>query len=82
MTPLDMARNLAASDRAEDRALGVAIVARGLSDDDGTRAGWPLAAAIPAAAQYLGLPMDPSLMAEAGRLAPTVSDAMLNKVSR
>lgn len=79
MTPLDLAQNLAKSDRMEDRALGVAILARGLSDDDGLRQGWPLESAIPAAVRHLGLTPDPALIAEAGMLAPTISDAMLNR---
>lgn len=82
MSPLEFAQNLAKSDRREDRELAIAMVARGLSDDDpGTfRQGWPLTSAIPAAARYLGLdPMDSVLMNGALALAPTVSDAMLNK---
>lgn len=80
MTPLDLAQNLAQSDRRSDRVLGVAILARGLSDDDGLRQGWPLASAIPAAARHLGLTeIDPAFVADVARVAPTVSDAMLNK---
>jgi len=81
MNPLDFARNLAQSDRLEDRALGVAIVARGLSDDDPAtlRSGWALEASITAAITHLGLKSSPELIAAATRLAPTVSDAMLNR---
>lgn len=85
MTPLDFARKLAASDKLEDRALGVGIVARGLSDEDPsdpTRAGWPLAAAINAAIGYLELPSTPDLIKRATELAPTISDAMLNRSAR
>jgi len=81
MTPLDFARNLAKSDDPEDRAYGVAIVARGLSDDDPDtlRQGWPLAESIASAITYLGLTPTPTLVARATALAPTVSDAVLNK---
>ena len=81
MTPLDLARNLAQSDSAKDRALGVGIVARGLSDNDPSelRQGWPLPVAVSAAATYLGLDLTPELLAEAKAIAPTISDAMLNR---
>ena len=81
MTPLDLAANLAADPDPKSQALAVAIVARGLSDDDPTslRQGWPMAVAIPAAAKYLGLDPDPDLFAAAAKAAPSVSDAMLNK---
>ena len=78
-TPLDVARNLAGSDSVSDRALGVAMVARGLSDDDGLRQGWPLETAVDAAIEYLGLVPDHTLYESALHLAPEVSDAMLNK---
>jgi hypothetical protein len=82
MTPLDFARNLARSDDPRDRALGVAIVTRGVTDDDPAtgRQPWPLNEhTVAGAAQYLGLDPDPALLADALALAPTVSDAMLNR---
>lgn len=80
MTPLDLARNLASSDSPDARALGVAIVLRGLTDDDGTRQGWPLTVTTAArAAQYLGLDPTPGLLVAAIDTAPTVSDTMLNR---
>lgn len=81
MTPIAFAEGLATSDNPRSQALGVAIIARGLSDDDPAtlRQGWPLQVAVPAAIEYLGLPSTESLIAEATALAPTVSDAMLNK---
>lgn len=85
MTPLDFAAILARD--PETRALAVAIVARGLSDDDPTtlRQGWPLSTAIQAAIRYFGLEgMSDArtIEAEALRIAPTVSDAMLNRSAR
>jgi hypothetical protein len=85
MTPLDFARNLAASDDAADQALGVAIVTRGVTDDDPMtgRHPWPLnAQTVAGAAQYLDLAPTRELIAAALALAPTVSDAMLNKAAR
>lgn len=81
MTPLDLARNLAADIKLDSRALAVAIVARALSDDDPAtlRQGWPIEAALPAAATYLGLSPTVELIERAREIAPTVSDAMLNK---
>ena len=84
MSPKQFAENLAASDDPKDQALGVAIIARGLSDDEPEthRQGWPLEVAIPQAAKYLGLEPSPELVAQAAILAPKVSDAMLNKASQ
>ncbi len=85
-TPIDLARSLASSAELDDRALGVAIVARGLSDEtpgDPYRAGWPLdEATAKAAARYVGI-ADPSeaLIQRALVMAPKVSDALLNKVT-
>jgi len=79
MTPVDFARNLAESDSPRVRATGVAIIARGLSDDDGLRQGWPMSASLPAAARFLGLDPTAELLAEAAELAPTLSDAVLNR---
>jgi hypothetical protein len=81
MTPLDFARNLAASDDPKDQALGIAIVARGLSDDDPAtlRQGWPLSVSVEQAARFLGLPSTKAVVAMALMLAPTISDAMLNR---
>ena len=83
MTPLDLARNLAQSDRPKDRAMGVAIVARGLSDTDPLdpyRQPWPLDVSVERAASYLGLdPADEDLLSVATLIAPTLSDAILNR---
>ena len=83
MTPLDFARNLAASQDEKDQALGVAILTRGVTDDDPAtlRQGWPLnVTTVRRAAIYLGIenPSD-ALVDRALVLAPTVSDAMLNR---
>lgn len=82
MTPLDFARNLAASDDPEARALAVGIVTRGVTDDDPAthRQGWPLnAATVERAAAYLGLDATPELVADALAVAPTISGRMLNR---
>lgn len=80
MTPMDFARNLAASDELRDQALGVAIVTRGVTDDSEERAGWPLnEATVARSAQYLDLTPTPELVQLALGMAPNVSDAMLNK---
>lgn len=82
MTPLDFAQRLAQGD-PEDQALGVAIVTRGLTDDDGLRQGWPLDhATVSRAASLLGLDPTPGLIHRALEIAPTVSDAMLNRTPR
>lgn len=83
MTPKEFAENLARSDKHEDRVLGVAIITRGVTDDDPSdplRQGWPLDdRTVEAAARALGLDPTPELIADALKLAPDVSDAMLNK---
>lgn len=83
MTPLDLAANLAKSDDPKSRALAVAIVLRGLTDDDPAtlRQGWPLTDATAIrAASYVGLdPAGSTLIADALALAPTLSDAILNR---
>ena len=83
MTPIDFARRLSDSPDIESRALGVAIIARGLSDDDprSLRQGWPLNESVRAAMRYLALSGD-DLAARALAIAPTVSDAMLNRSPR
>ena len=83
MTPIDLAKNLAQSARIEDRALGVGIIARGLSDDDPKtlRQGWPLDVSIERAIAYLNLEPTPELTAAALAAAPKVSDAMLNRTN-
>lgn len=79
MTPLDLARNMAATDDPKAHALAVAIVTRGLTDDSPERAGWPLTAAtVQRAADYLDLPRSAALVADALALAPTLSPAILN----
>lgn len=82
MTPIDFARGLAQSDKFDSQVLGVAIVARGLSDDDPVtlRQGWPLdVLTVEKAAEFIGLVPTPELVSEALRMAPTLSDAVLNK---
>jgi hypothetical protein len=81
MSPLDLAQSLAKSAARNDRVLGVAIVIRGLTDDEPStfRQGWPLSVTTAhAAATYLGI-KDDSLLLDALDLAPTLSDAILNK---
>lgn len=84
MTPMQLARNLAESEKPEDRALGVAMALRGLTDPDPSdplKQPWPVNEfTAAAAARYVGI-TDPSpdLLAHAITLAPTVSDAMLNR---
>lgn len=80
-TPLDLASRLAGSGTTRDQALGVAIVIRGLTDDSDDRAGWPMDEhTARAAAAYLGFAgVSDALIARALALAPTISDAMLNK---
>ena len=81
LTPMTLAVSLAKSENVRERALGVAIVARGLSDDDSAthRAGWDLDTSVTAAIRYLGIESTPELVEEATRVAPTISDAMLNR---
>lgn len=83
MTPLEFAENLAKSTDRSDLILGVAMVTRGLSDDDPAnfRAGWPLDAhTVRMAAQYLRLgSVSEDFVDEVLMLAPTLSDAILNK---
>jgi hypothetical protein len=78
MTPIDFARNLARD--PDTTPLAVAIIVRGLTDDDPTRQGWPLnEATVERAARYLDLTPTAELTAAALALAPTVSDVMLNR---
>lgn len=82
MTPLDLARSMSTSDQPRARATAVALVARGLSDPDPSdpfRQPWPLPAAVLAAAEYLDLDPTPELRADAERIAPTLSAAILNR---
>ncbi len=78
---MDLAANLAKSPELKQRALGVAMFARGLSDDDPAtgRQGWDLATSIKAAITHFGIKSTPELVAEATKIAPTISDAMLNR---
>lgn len=81
MSPIDLARSLARGDD-DDRVLAVAIVTRGLTDDDPAtgRVGWPLSlATTERAAQYLDLAPTGRLILRALTLAPTLSDAILNR---
>lgn len=81
MTPLDLARNLVESDRPADVILGIAMVTRSLTDDDGLRQGWPLTPeTVRRAASYLGVDvLDDAAVADVIETCPRVSDAMLNK---
>lgn len=83
MTPLDFAQTLAKSDDPQEQALGVAILYRGLIDEDPSdplRKPWPETnETIERAASYLGVDITPDLRNTVRDLAPTVSDAMLNK---
>jgi hypothetical protein len=83
MSPIDLAESLAKSDSLRDQAEGVAIIVRGLTDDDGLRQGWPMTVVtIWRAAKYLGIPestMTPAFVAEVAEIAPTLSDAILNR---
>jgi hypothetical protein len=83
MTPLDLARTLARSTTLDGQALGVGIVLRGLTDyspSDPYRDPWPLTVTTAArAASYLGLDPTPELLVAALDVAPTISDAMLNR---
>lgn len=85
MSPMDFARSLVnRGTDPEDWALATAIITRGLTDDDPAtlRAGWPLDAdTVASAAVFLSLIPTPDLVARALALAPTVSDAMLNKAA-
>jgi len=85
MTPEIFARSLVQDGiRLEDKALGVAMIIRSLTDEDPAdpfRQGWPVnEATAERAALFLGLEdPSPALLAKALELAPTVSDAMLNR---
>ena len=81
MTPLDLAQSLARSPEHRDRVMGVAMLARGLSDDDETRQGWPVEASLIAAARHLHLDPAPGLIADARTMMPTLSPAILNRRS-
>jgi hypothetical protein len=79
MTPIDLAISMGKSPELEDRATGVAIIVRALTDDDGVRSGWPLTdAVVVRAAQHIGVEPTADLVAAATRIAPTLSDAILN----
>lgn len=80
-SPLELARSLAEASDHKSHVLAVAMVARGLSDDEPTtfRQGWPLADSIVAAIGYLDLEKTDRLIADAAALAPTLSDAVLNR---
>jgi hypothetical protein len=82
MTPLQLAQNLAKDPDRKAQAMGIAIVARSLSDDTEDRQGWPLDTSVKAAAKHLGLFADDDLINEATRIAPTLSDATLNRSPR
>lgn len=85
MSPEQFARNLAKSENYDSVVLGVAIITRGLTDDDPARfkQGWPLnAETVRRAAQYIDVPttlVDEHFVGEVIEKAPTLSDAILNK---
>lgn len=79
MTPIEYAETLVRTGVLHAQAEGVAIIARGLSDDDGYRAGWPVEVAVPAAAKYLGLTAAVELVELATAIMPTIPDHILNK---
>ena len=82
MTPERMARNLAQSKEYGHRVLGVAMITRGLTDDDPAtfRQGWPLnESTVARAAEYVGVDPTEELVIDVLALAPTLSDAILNK---
>lgn len=82
MTPLDLARSLANAEDIHAQAIGVAIVARGLSDEsplDPFRQPWPVDVSLVAAAEYLDLNPDPELLTEARLAMPRLPDFMLNR---
>jgi hypothetical protein len=63
-------------------ALGVGMIVRGLTDDDPAtlRQGWPMTeAVVEAAARYLDVKPTPELISAVLAVAPTISDAMLNR---
>jgi len=81
MTPIDYAQMLATGETLDERAEGVAMIARGLSDPDPVtlRQGWLMATAVEAAARYLDLEPTPELLRRAEEIAPTIPDWQLNK---
>lgn len=80
MSPIDLAERLAQSDDARDRATAVAIIVRALCDDDDKRQGWPMTEAVVIrAAKHIGVEPTPELVAQATAIAPTLSDAILNR---
>jgi len=83
MTPIEYAQALSDSGEYKLRVLGVAMIIRGLTDDsdgDPWRLAWPLdEATARRAARYLNLDPTPELVNDALKLAPTLSDAILNK---
>ena len=83
MTPIQFAENLAKSDDHKDKVLAVSIVYRGLTDEDPSdplRMPWPQTnESIERAAKYLGVDITPDLRNAVRDLAPTLSDAILNK---
>lgn len=79
VSPMDVARNLAQSPDIKDRVLGVAMLARGYSDDEPEKfkQGWPVSTSIDVAIQQLGTESDPSFIHLVKDTMPTISDAML-----
>lgn len=85
MTPLELAQNMARSEDLRVQAYAVAIVYRGLTDEDPSdplRLPWPQTnETIERAATYLGIEPSAALRNEVRRIAPTLSDATLNRRS-
>jgi hypothetical protein len=81
MTPLQVAVNLAESASPQDRARGVAMLARALSDPDPRdplRLPWTVDVAVLRAAQYLHLNPTPELLEAARAVMPAITNAELN----
>jgi hypothetical protein len=80
MTPLELATRLGQSPDLDNRITGVAIILRGLTDDDGDRQGWPMTPAVAIrAAKYIGVEPTPELVAAVLAFAPTLPDFYLNR---
>ncbi len=86
MTPIDLARNFARSDDPKARAYGVAMIYRSLTEPDESdplKLPWPETnETIERAAKYLGVAdedITPDLRNDVRDIAPTLSDAILNK---
>jgi len=80
MSPIELAERLGQSPDLDNRATGVAIIVRGLCDDDGDRMGWPMTAAVVArAAKHIGVEPTAELVEAVLELAPILPDFYLNR---